>query len=154
MGDRVLFQVWRRIAAVELEVSPVIYGHWSGSDAPAIVQSLQKRMKGREGDVQYTAARCVQEICGNDTGNLGVGLWNAKARLTANDSHGDAGVVLIECTPEGLRFQCLGGYLRESADGAAIMIEGGCVYPTCSDENCMGCGAPRDADDDDYLISF
>jgi hypothetical protein len=106
MGDRVLFQVVKG-----KEFSPVVYGHWSGSKAPAVVARLAKRMKGREGDVEYTAARLVQELVGDAEGALSFGMWNAKAVLTAEDSHGDAGVVLIHAEPGGLRAEYLGGYL-------------------------------------------
>jgi hypothetical protein len=37
----------------------------------------------------------VQIACGSDEGNTGFGIWNAEKRLTAKDSHGDAGVYLI-----------------------------------------------------------
>jgi hypothetical protein len=116
MGDRVLFQVWAGTGK-EREVSPVVYGHWAGDEAPAICARLQERMKGREGDVQYTAARLVQEVCGTDKGNMSVGIWNRKTLLRKQDSHGDAGVVLVEAAKDGIRFQCVGGYLLVGDDG-------------------------------------
>lgn len=120
MGDRVLFQVYKKANGKAEEISPVIYGHWAGSDAPAIVEALQKRMKGREGDVSYTAARLLQELIGDDDGHLSFGLWNSPKLM--KESHGDAGIVRIECTPEGLRFDCLDGYLEASADRTSIKI--------------------------------
>lgn len=120
MGDRVLFQVHG-----EQGISPVVYGHWSADKAPEICAALQARMKGREGDVQYTAARLVQEVCASSSegkGNLSVGMWNAEKLLTSADSHGDGGVVLIQCTPHGLKFKCLGGYLKATKDGAGVSL--------------------------------
>ena len=121
MGDRVLFQV---VTSKGDAVGPVVYGHWCGSDAPAIVRRLADRMAARPGDVEYASARLVQEVIATapDT-SLGVGVWNAPTlgggmseRLTAEDSHGDAGVVLIDCGG-GFKCECLGGYLRTGPDG-------------------------------------
>lgn len=117
MGDRVLFQVISK--ANPAEFGPVIYGHWSGSDAPRIVRQLAARMAERPGDVTYAAARLVQECVARDGGALGFGVWNASRRLTADDSHGDAGVVLVDCA-DGFRCECLGGYLRTGPDGFPI----------------------------------
>lgn len=90
MGNRVLFQV-----VSKTEFSPVIYCHWSGSKAKEIAEKLKHRMADRDNDVEYAAARLVQIACGSDEGNTGFGIWNAEKRLTAKDSHGDAGVYLI-----------------------------------------------------------
>jgi hypothetical protein len=107
MGDRVLFQV---INSKTNEFGPVVYCHWSGSDAHDIVRNLAARMVGRGGDIDYATARLVQECIGDDGGNLGFGVWNTDAQLTEGDSHGDAGVVLIDCA-DGFKCQCMGGYL-------------------------------------------
>jgi hypothetical protein len=115
MGDRVLFQIVGRE-----EVSPVIYCHWAGSLAPDIARRLAARMASRPGDVPYAAARLVQE-CATGTGSTGFGVWNTLARLTAEDSHGDAGVVLIDC--DSWRCECLGGYLVTGADGFPMHVE-------------------------------
>ena len=112
MGDRVLFQVVRGAD----EFGPVIYCHWSGARAPEIVRQLAFRMSGRRGDIDYITARLVQECTAADPdGALSFGVSNAPARLTAEDSHGDAGVVLIDCTT--FKCECLGGYLETGADG-------------------------------------
>ena len=113
MGDRVLFQV---IDSVNNRVGPVVYCHWSGDRAPEIVRNLAVRMVGRGGDLDYATARLVQECIGNDPGNLSFGVWNATKQLTEEDSHGDAGVVLIDCA-KGFRCECLGGYLHTDEDG-------------------------------------
>lgn len=117
MGDRVLFQAWQG-----QEFGPVIYGHWSGDQAPHICHRLAIRMKDRPGDVSYTSARIVQEMIGTDPGALSFGTWNADAKLTATDSHGDAGIVLVECHPEGLRFSCVGGYLKIGPGGFPALL--------------------------------
>jgi hypothetical protein len=115
MGDRVLFQVVRGSA----EFGPVVYCHWSGERAPEIVRKLAERMEDRAGDLDYATARLLQEcIAGNDGGNLSFGVSNAPARLTSEDSHGDAGVVLIDC--DGFTCECLGGYLVTGPDGFPV----------------------------------
>ena len=120
MGDRVLFQVVRGSA----EFGPVVYCHWSGERAPEIVRNLAERMADRLGDLDYATARLLQEcIVGNDGGNLSFGVSNALARLTAEDSHGDAGVVLIDCNT--FKCECLNGYLITDPDG----------FPTITNEN-------------------
>lgn len=119
MGDRVLFQV---IDSVNNKVGPIVYCHWSGYCAPEIVRNLAVRMVGCGGDLDYATARLVQECIGDDEGNLGFGVYNAFAphgyaeKLTEEDSHGDAGVVLIDCA-NGFKCQCMGGYLVTGEDG-------------------------------------
>ena len=111
MGDRVLLQIVQ-----DNEFGPVVYCHWSGARAPEIVRALAERMKQRPGDLDYASARLVQECTAADPdGALSFGISNAPARLTADDSHGDAGVVLIDCNT--FKCECLGGYLRTGADG-------------------------------------
>lgn len=109
MGDRVLFQV---VSVDRQQYSPVLYCHWSGSEVNTILERLAKRMKGRSDDVEYVAARLVQEAINGDEGQLSFGIRNAQGILTAADSHGDAGVVLMIADPQGIRIQCFGGYLR------------------------------------------
>jgi len=116
MGDRVLFQV---VSGKQSKAfGPVVYCHWSGEGAPEIVQKLAERMKGRANDIDYATARLVQECIGDDLGsmNTGFGVWNVDHRLTADDSHGDAGVVLVDCS-DGFKCECLGGYLRVDDNG-------------------------------------
>jgi hypothetical protein len=129
MGDRVLFQAvckgretyspktGKLVKSKKVEFGPVIYGHWSGDRAPAVCQRIVERMASRPMDVEYTSARLVQEVVGDDTGNLSVGLWNAKKVLTAEDSHGDAGVVLVKLEKDGIKFECFGGYLEVTPSG-------------------------------------
>lgn len=109
MGDRVLFQVVNG-----KEIGPVVYAHWSGSKAKEIVFKLASRMANRLGDVSYTSARLVQEVCESVSDKShSVGVWSAKSKLKAADSHGDAGIVLIDANT----FECtyLGGYLVTEA---------------------------------------
>lgn len=110
MGDRVLMQCRKGD-----EFGPVLYCHWAGDQAPEIVRRLAKRMADRRGDIQYCSARLVQEAIGDDSSALSFGIWNADKMLTAEDSHGDAGVILIDT--DTFRCECLGGYLETGADG-------------------------------------
>jgi hypothetical protein len=112
MGDRVLIQVINGKA-----FSPVAYGHWCGHRTPEIIKPLKERMQGREGDVIYTFARLVQEMTNGDPGNLSFGCWNATKPLGGGDSHGDAGVVLIDLTGDKFICRCLEGYLKPTDDG-------------------------------------
>lgn len=111
MGDRVLFQMTRKA-----EHGPVVYGHWSGSAAREIVTKLKDRMASRRGDVSYATARLVQEVCETVSDKaLSVGVWNADEVLVEKDSHGDAGIVLIDA--DTFRCVCFGGYLKADSKG-------------------------------------
>ena len=130
MGDRVLFQVIKdpHIDRYTKEgnprqCSPVIYGHWSGDEAPAICERLKARMADRPGDVEYTAARLVQELIEGREGNLGFGIWNRDTPLTADDSHGHGGIVLVYVHDDGpLTFKAIGGYLGTGPNGTRVYI--------------------------------
>jgi hypothetical protein len=52
----------------------------------------------------------VQECIDGNEGNLSFGIWNATSILTAADSHGDGGVVLIDVSGPQMQFKCFGGY--------------------------------------------
>lgn len=106
MGDRVLLQIVKKSPK---EFSPAIYCHWLGGDAIMAVKRLAVRMEDRRGDVPYATARLIQEVINNEDGNLGFGIWNTKKVLTAKDSHGDAGVILVDADTFEMTF--LGGYL-------------------------------------------
>lgn len=113
MGDRLLMQV----KGPADEFSPVIYCHWSGSSAGAMCGELRERMKGRERDVSYTAARLVQiATAGDPGGNMSFGIWNADAILTEKDTHGDAGIVIVDVSQNDMAFLCFGGYLTVDAE--------------------------------------
>jgi hypothetical protein len=71
------------------------------------------RMGCRSSDLQYTAARLVQECINNDKGNLSFGIWNADRVLTEEDAHGDGGVILIDVSDGLMEFKCMGGYWRD-----------------------------------------
>jgi len=108
MGERVLFQVVKND-----QFSPVVYCHWSGDEARDICERLMIRMGCRSSDLQYTAARLVQECINNDKGNLSFGIWNADRVLTEEDAHGDGGVILIDVSDGLMEFKCMGGYWRD-----------------------------------------
>lgn len=112
MGDRVVIQVIKS-DETPVEFSPVAYGHWHGEATPKTVKRLRTRMATRPGDVAYTFARLIQEMTVVDPdGNLSFGVWNASAVLTKDDSHGDAGVVLIDLAGGKFKVTPVGGYLR------------------------------------------
>lgn len=123
MGERVLFQVVRGN-----EFSPVVYCHRAGDQVRQICARLRDRMGDRRGDLEYTAARLVQECINGNEGSLSFGLWNAKGIQTEADSHGDGGVVLIDVSSSQMQFKCFGGYwvtvendlpkLKEHVEGA------------------------------------
>ena len=115
MGDRVLVQV-----VSSKEFSPVAYGHWYGSYIAGALHRLKARMANRPGDVPYIFARLIQEMTEGDAKALSFGAWNADKELTADDSHGDAGVVIVDVS-NGFKCKCLGGYLEVGSDG---MVKG------------------------------
>jgi hypothetical protein len=78
------------------EPSPSIYLHWAGSKVPALLAKLRERMVGRDGDLEYTAARFVG-ICHDEApGNMGLGISNVVDREFAEHSPGDAGVFVVD----------------------------------------------------------
>ncbi|MBU3721236.1 MAG: hypothetical protein FGM22_10935 [Burkholderiaceae bacterium] len=113
MGDRVLMQCFNSHTG---EVGPVLYCHNAGYRAPEIVRKLAERMIERQGDLEYNSARLVQEAIAGQAGALSFGLSNAVAKLTDDDSPGDAGVILIDVAQRH-RCECLGGYLMVGEDG-------------------------------------
>lgn len=120
MGDRVLMQCAVKVGTPEEEVGPVIYCHWAGPEAPTFIRELAKRMKDRPGDLHYASARLAQIAMDGDDGDLGFGIWNQPTRLTSEDSHGDAGCVVIR-VDEGFKCDCRGGYLStDPIDGFPV----------------------------------
>lgn len=120
MGDRVLFQFRN-----DAEVSPVVYGHWAGHEAPQIIADLRKQMADRPDDISYITARLMGRMCAVDpNGSTGVGCWSATEPVTAKDSQGDAGVFLITL---GKRWKVehMGGYDAEFPPTADIDWERG-----------------------------
>lgn len=124
MGDRALIHFHDGD-----EISPCIYLHWGGSIVEKLLQETRKKMEGREGDVQYTWARCIGIADDEVPGNLSLGVWNApsdKYREAREEmirmepcsfdreqmhypySHGDAGVFLVNCKTWEVEY--FGGY--------------------------------------------
>ena len=118
MGDRILFQV-----TDGEDVSPVVYGHWSGSAAWEICATLKSLMKDRPRDVSYTAARLVGIIHERIDGNLSLGMWNRDMLLDDAASHGDEGCVVVDFSGSNMRFRCFGGYLTIGTDGLPCAAE-------------------------------
>ena len=107
MGDRALIQFKGKDAS---EHSPVIYTHWAGYRVRERLTELRELMRGRDGDVSYTAARFVG-LCHNASeGNLSLGIWNHEGLLDEDDSHGDAGCFVCEWVDGCLMVETFGGY--------------------------------------------
>lgn len=92
MGDRVLVQ----LKSNNTEVSPVLYGHWSGDAAEVWLHQLIAKMGGRLTDLSYSFARLAQIAMGSSKEEVtGFGIWNQEKELIASDSHGDAGIYIL-----------------------------------------------------------
>lgn len=107
MGDRALMQCHDGT-----EFGPVLYLHWAGHMAFDFARVLHERMSdgNRMNDLDYWSARLVQIAIGGEKGATGFGVSNAPRLLLEGDSHGDAGVVLIDVRDGSVR--CFGGYLK------------------------------------------
>ena len=132
MGDRALIIVTDRRRA---EVSPVIYTHWGGSTVPAVLDDAWELMGDRTGNVGYAAARIVGILHERTPGNLSLGVWNTPQTIQsairsgdADDladaledySHGNAGVVLYDCSTG--EWTAYGGYL-DSGDASERRVD-------------------------------
>jgi hypothetical protein len=77
-------------------------------------------METRPAAVDYSTARLVQEaVVYGQEGALSFGVSNSTKKLTAKDSHGDAGVVLID-VDNAHQCECIGGYLKDGTDGYPV----------------------------------
>jgi hypothetical protein len=104
MGDRALVQM----VTTDKQVSPVLYLHWDGDNVEALIRDTADLMKGRNGDLSYSFARLVGMAHEHRTGNLSVGVWNYARKLTAKDSHGDAGCFIVNV--DTWDVDAVGGY--------------------------------------------
>lgn len=98
------------------EYSPCVYLHWHTAKLEEFLIAWRERMKGRDGDVQYGAARFVGVCHERIAGNLSLGIWDSRittelalgafgaldAALRAHDP-GDAGVVVVNVTDYTVR---------------------------------------------------
>ncbi len=90
MGDRVVIHV---------EGAPCsLYMHWGGEDAIDILKAAVPRM--RCGDEMYSQARLIGMAHERVPGNTGVGVLPPPDSLPPSKdySHGDAGVILYNCS--------------------------------------------------------
>jgi hypothetical protein len=111
MGNRVVIQF-----VCNGKVSPAIYGHWHGSDAAETIKALREQMSDRPSDIEYVAARCIGRMIDGDTASTGFGLWNAPKQLTAKESHGDAGVYLVDISGDRWRVSLIDGRVSERGE--------------------------------------
>lgn len=123
MGDRVLIILKKRSDG-RATYSPVFYAHWSGSDAKTIIQRLRNRMGDRYDDLDYCFARLVQDGIHNDSGNTGFGCWNSKVDAFGalnEESHGDAGRIVVDITEPTWEAYCADGYGFDSDADKSVM---------------------------------
>lgn len=115
MGDRVLI-----VATDERgSVTPAVYGHWCGHDAPAMLVAAGEAGIIRKDDPHNAIAR----ICGffhesNPRSTTSLGIHDAPADLTDETlrdySHGNAGVIVVNVSDGSLRY--VAGYLGRPVD--------------------------------------
>lgn len=104
-------------------VSPTVYLHWHGDYVPRWLDHLKVIMKDREGDASYAAARFVGLCHAHIAGNLSLGIFSntlslanlRDANLMADESPGNAGVVVVDTTD--FTWKAYGGYLADSNRG-------------------------------------
>jgi hypothetical protein len=119
MGDRVLIQF-----KTDSEVSPAIYGHWSGEVAPNALVRLRERMKDRPEDISYIAARCLQELGMANPSSTGFGIFNATGELTEKDSQGDNGIFIVTLGTQW-KVKHIDGYTTKYPVAEGIEFKGG-----------------------------
>ena len=121
MGDRALV-----IFHDQHTVSPTCYLHWDGSTVPRFLEHLKDTMQGREGDASYAAARFLGICHAFIPGNLSIGVWSNSYTLAdlangyrmAKDTHGDAGVVVVNT--DDFSWKAYGGYLADETVAASV----------------------------------
>ena len=91
---------------------PVIYMHWHGDIALDLLKATRELMDGRETDLSYVSARFIGVCHENIDGNLSLGMWNSAEELKKEDSHGDAGCVIVDVSKSEWNIKCVGGYLE------------------------------------------
>lgn len=108
MGDRVLIQF-----KSGKELSPVVYLHWGGGSVAKLLLQTSSLLRTRGADVSYTCARFIGYChAENPDSALSLGVWNQKTKLSAKDSHGDAGCIVVDVSDRPWQFECSGGYLN------------------------------------------
>jgi hypothetical protein len=113
MGDRALVVFHNGEEGKNLELSPVAYLHWSGSDMGSLLGELRERMRGRDKDVGYTFSRFLGIAHGRLDGNLSLGAWNGPRSMGEAlriESHGDAGMFLVDLSGPDWCVLTWGGY--------------------------------------------
>ncbi len=93
-----------------------IYVHWDGDRIPRFLKSALEQERLRAGDMEYSAARVCGVFHENIPDDMSLGLLPApkdlSTELLEKYSHGNAGVVLLNCSsPQSIR--CVGGYLED-----------------------------------------
>jgi hypothetical protein len=123
MGERILFQA---VDEVNGRVGPVVYAHWAGEDGDIIAAAVLRRCRGKfdpEGATPWIVYEAIAREfepapTRDDYGS--VYCYSASEALTADDTHGDGGIVLFVLTREGLQVRAFGGYWDVGAENALI----------------------------------
>lgn len=76
------------------EYSPCVYLHWGASALGQFLETWRKLMVGREGDVQYGAARFVGVCHEAMDGNMSLGIWDSRIPAEATTAPADAEIAL------------------------------------------------------------
>lgn len=116
MGDRVLIQC---VSDKTGEVGPVCYSHWLGDESPEIVSNAVEHLlnTATTNSVSVATATIVAEMAKSQKHN--VECWSEEKRLTEEDTHGDAGIIVLNV--DNLTCQCFGGYLEVSEEGLPVL---------------------------------
>lgn len=106
MGDRVVVVFKSRDNPNGVAM---LYAHWLGGDVVDVLVEAAPGM--RRGDAPYAAARAIAAVCARCKGPLGVGVMAPPETLEhpADLSHGDAGVLVVDCDTGEMTAH--GGYL-------------------------------------------
>lgn len=92
MGDRALVQF-----VTNEDHSPVVYLHNHGAQVEEFIKEVAELMQERMGDVSYICARFIGVCHSHIEPPYSLGTWNANGVITKEDSHGDAGVFIVNC---------------------------------------------------------
>lgn len=116
MGDRVLIQC---VSDKTGEIGPVCYDHWLGRESPKIVFDAVTFLLNAPYtcSVPVATSAIIAEMAKSRKHN--VECWSEEKRLTKEDTHGDAGVIILNV--DNLTCQCFGGYLDVNEEGLPVL---------------------------------
>jgi len=115
--------------------SPVIYLHWHGNQVNDFLYEAMKLMESRGEDLHYATARLIG-VCHNQiVGNTSLGVMHLPERFAErvrlegdeylrHESHGDAGLFLVDISDPTWPTKCYGGYGLGHNAGRPIADDG------------------------------